>query len=74
MDPRQSRMARAATGRGVREIAALAKVSTATITRLENGEELKPRTVDDIQRAYESEGVKFVQEDEWVGVMVKLPE
>jgi transcriptional regulator with XRE-family HTH domain len=52
-------MARAALGLGVRELAEKAKVSPSTITRLEAGEELKPRTVEAIQRILEGEGVEF---------------
>ncbi len=72
MKPIQSRMARAALQIGIRELAAAAKVSTNTITRLENGEELKDRTLEDIQRAYEAAGAKFVEEGEWAGTMVKV--
>lgn len=56
-------MARAALQLGVRELADLAKVSPTTITRLEGGEELKPRTVEAIQRALEEAGVIFVDEN-----------
>jgi transcriptional regulator with XRE-family HTH domain len=52
-------MARAALGLGVRELAEKAKVSPSTITRLEAGEELKPRTVEAIQRIFEAEGIEF---------------
>jgi transcriptional regulator with XRE-family HTH domain len=57
--PVQSRMARAAVGMGVRELAAAAKVSTDTVARFERGEELKERTVDAIRRALEDAGVEF---------------
>ncbi|WP_018389740.1 helix-turn-helix domain-containing protein [Ancylobacter sp. FA202] len=56
-------MARAALQLGVRDLADLAKVSPTTITRLEAGEELKPRTVEAIQRALEEAGVVFVAEN-----------
>jgi transcriptional regulator with XRE-family HTH domain len=59
MNATQCRMARAALGLGVRELAEKAKVSPSTITRLEAGEELKPRTVEAIQRILEGEGVEF---------------
>ncbi|CDZ60304.1 Hypothetical protein NGAL_HAMBI2605_09410 [Neorhizobium galegae bv. orientalis] len=71
MRPKQSMMARAALQLGVREIAKAAKVSTQTITRMEKGEELRERTVEDIRRAYETAGAKFVDDGEWIGVMVK---
>jgi transcriptional regulator with XRE-family HTH domain len=57
--PVQSRMARAALGMGVRELAAAAKVSTDTVARFERGEELKERTIDAIRRALEEAGVEF---------------
>ena len=44
--PIQCRMARAALGLGVRELAAAAKVSIDTVARFERGEELKERTMD----------------------------
>jgi transcriptional regulator with XRE-family HTH domain len=56
-------MARAATGLGVRELAELADVSPATITRLERGEDLMPRTVAAIQSALESAGVMFIDQN-----------
>jgi transcriptional regulator with XRE-family HTH domain len=55
-----SKMARAALGLGVRELADMAKVSPDTIARLERGEELKERTLDAIQQALESAGVEFI--------------
>ena len=57
--PVQCRMARAALGLGVRELAALAKVSIDTVVRFERGDELKERTVDALQRALEAAGVEF---------------
>jgi len=59
MNAAQCRMARAALGLGVRELAEKAKVSPSTITRLEAGELLKPRTVEAIQRILEAEGIEF---------------
>jgi predicted transcriptional regulator len=61
--PVQCRMARAALGMGVRELAASAKVSTDTVARLERGEELKERTVEAIRRALEEAGVEFIDEN-----------
>ena len=43
----------------VRELATIAKVATDTIARLEADKELKPRTVEAIQRALEKAGVEF---------------
>jgi len=65
-------MARAALELGVRELAALAKVSPTTISKLEAGEELKPRTVDAIRAALENAGVVFVEENgEGAGVRLR---
>jgi transcriptional regulator with XRE-family HTH domain len=57
--PVQCRMARAALGLGVRELALAAKVSIDTITRFERGDQLKERTIEAIQRALEAAGVEF---------------
>lgn len=53
------RMARAALGWGVRDLAEAAKVSPDTVARLERGEPLRERTVDAIRRALEDAGVEF---------------
>ena len=58
--PVQCRMARAALGWGVKELAAAAKVSIDTVVRFERGEELKERTVEAIQRALEGGGIEFI--------------
>ncbi|WP_354123699.1 helix-turn-helix domain-containing protein [Bradyrhizobium sp. 482_C4_N1_1] len=55
-------MARAALNLGVREVAEAAGVSTNTITRLERGEELLPRTAADIRAALEAAGVIFLSD------------
>ena len=57
--PLQCRMARAALGLGIRELALAAKVSIDTITRFERGDQLKERTIEAIQRALEAAGVEF---------------
>lgn len=58
----QSRMARAALNLGVRDVAQAAGVSTNTVTRLERGEELLPRTVAAVRSALEAAGVVFMDE------------
>ena len=63
-------MARVALHLGVRDLAVMAKVATATSTRLEAGETLKPRTVEAIQHALEKAGVIFTNGDE-PGVRIK---
>lgn len=68
----QSKMARAALGLGVRDLAKAAGVSPDTVSRLERGEELKPSTVAAIQAAFEAAGVIFVEENgEGPGVRLK---
>lgn len=57
--PVQCRMARAALGLGVRDLATIAKVSIDVIARFERGEELKERTVDALRLALEDAGVEF---------------
>ena len=61
--PVQCRMARAALGWGVRELAAAAKVSVDTVARFERGDELKERTVEAIQRVLEAGGIEFIDEN-----------
>lgn len=63
MTPVQCRMARAGLGLGVRDLAERAKVSTNTITRLERGEDLHPRTLEAICAALEAAGVEFIAEN-----------
>lgn len=57
-------MARTALGLGVRELAETAKVSPDTIARLERGDALKQRTVDDIRATLEKAGVVFLDAGE----------
>jgi transcriptional regulator with XRE-family HTH domain len=61
--PVQCRMARAALGMGVRELAAAAKVSVDTVARFERGEELKERTIESLQRALEAAGINLIDEN-----------
>ena len=63
MNAVQCKMARVALGLGVRDLAALAGVAQATISRLERGEELKPSTIDIIRTALETAGVEFIPEN-----------
>jgi transcriptional regulator with XRE-family HTH domain len=63
MNAAQCRMARAALGLGVRELAALGGVAQATISRLERGEELRASTIATIRAALEAAGVEFIAEN-----------
>lgn len=56
-------MARAALQLGVRELAEAASVSPTTITRLERGETLFPRTIEALRAALEAAGVEFIAEN-----------
>jgi DNA-binding XRE family transcriptional regulator len=67
--PVQSKMARAALGWGVRDLAKVASVSADTITRLERGDELMPRTLTAIRVAFESAGVEFINDERGDGVV-----
>jgi transcriptional regulator with XRE-family HTH domain len=55
----QLKMARAAVGWGVRELAEKAGVTANTVTRIENGADAKQSTMDALQRALEAAGVEF---------------
>jgi transcriptional regulator with XRE-family HTH domain len=60
----QLRMARAAIGWGVRELAEKAGVTANTVTRIENGADAKQSTVDALQRALEAAGIEFTNGDQ----------
>ena len=63
MNAIQSKMARAATGLGVRALAEAAGVSPNTVARLERGEVLRQTTIDSIRAALEAAGVVFLPEN-----------
>lgn len=65
----QCKMARAALGWGVRDLAKEAGVAPDTISRLERGEEILPRTLTAIRTALESAGVEFFEDDRGDGVI-----
>lgn len=71
MNAVQCKMARAATGLGVRDLAKAAGVSPDTVARLERGEELRESTVAAIKAALENAGVEFIPENGG-GVGVRL--
>ena len=60
----QLRMARAAIGWGVRELAEKAGVTANTVTRIENGADAKQSTIDALQRALEAAGIEFTNGDQ----------
>jgi len=63
MLPVQCKMARAALGLGVRELATKAGVSPDVVFRLEKGEALHQRTGIAIREALEDAGVVFIDEN-----------
>ena len=60
----QLRMARAAIGWGVRELAEKAGVTANTVTRIENGADAKQSTIGALQRALEAAGIEFTNGDQ----------
>ena len=60
----QLRMARAAVGWGVRELAERAGITANTVTRIENGADAKQSTMDRLQGALEAAGVEFTNGDQ----------
>ncbi|WP_409565213.1 helix-turn-helix domain-containing protein [Methylobacterium sp. J-078] len=63
MVPVQIRMARAAVGWGVRELAEKAGVTANTVTRIENGADAKQSTMTALRSALEAAGVEFIPEN-----------
>ena len=59
----QVKMARAAVGWGVRELAERAGLTANTVTRIENGADAKQSTMDRLQQALEAAGVEFIEEN-----------
>jgi transcriptional regulator with XRE-family HTH domain len=59
----QVKMARAAVGWGVRELAKKAGVTANTVTRIENGADAKQSTMDRLQQALEAAGIEFIDEN-----------
>ncbi len=60
----QVRMARAALGWSVRELASKAGLAANTVSRYENGTDAYGETLTKIQRAFEQAGIIFIDEDE----------
>jgi transcriptional regulator with XRE-family HTH domain len=63
MKPVQIKMARAAVGWGVRELAKKARVAANTVSRIENGADAKQSTIDRLQQALEAAGIDFINEN-----------
>ncbi len=68
----QVRMARAALGWSVRELASRAGLAANTVSRYENGTDAYGETLTKIQRALEDAGIIFIDEnDEGPGVRLR---
>ena len=63
MKPVQLKMARAAVGWGVRDLAKKAGVTANTVTRIENGADAKQSTIDRLRHALEVAGIEFIDEN-----------
>ena len=63
MKPIQLKMARAAAGWGVRDLAKKAGVTANTVTRIENGADAKQSTIDRLRHALEVAGIEFIDEN-----------
>ena len=59
----QVRMARAALGWGVRDLAVYAGVTANTVSRFENGADALGNTLRKIQRALEDADIEFIEEN-----------
>ena len=71
----QMKMARAALGWGVRDLAARAGVAANTISRYENGTDSLSGTLLKIQRTFEQGGIIFIDEgNEGPGVRLRKRE
>jgi transcriptional regulator with XRE-family HTH domain len=70
----QLRMARAALKLGVRDVAAVAKVSPATVTRIESDQPANASTLAAIRTALETAGIEFIEESgSGPGVRIRAP-
>jgi hypothetical protein len=70
LDATQCKMARAALGIGVQDLAVMARVSPDAVLRLEKGETLHQRSVIAIREAMEEAGVEFLPDG---GVLLRPP-
>ena len=68
----QVRMARAALGWGVRDVAKRAGIAANTVSRYENGADAMGQTLLKLQRTFEKAGITFIDEnDEGPGVRLR---
>jgi transcriptional regulator with XRE-family HTH domain len=67
----QIKMARAAVGWGVRELAERAGLTANTVTRIENGADAKQSTIEALRLALQGAGVIFLENGEGPGVKLR---
>lgn len=60
IDNKQSKMARAALGWGVKDLSLAADVNINTVTRFEIGRNVTLTTIQKIQDAFEKAGIEFI--------------
>lgn len=73
--PVHSRMARAALGLGVRDLAKLAYLSPNTIARFERGDDVSEKTIYTIRNTLEKAGIEFIYKNGGgSGVRLRMPE
>lgn len=58
----QLKMARAALGIGVRDLAEMSGITANTISRIENGSDAKQSTIDTLQKCLETAGITFIDD------------
>ena len=68
----QCRMARAALGWGLEDLAGAAGVSSHTVARFERGDQPRPATVLAIRAALENAGCEFISEDDVGGPGMRM--
>ncbi len=68
----QMRMARAALGWGVRDLAKAAGVSPNTVSRFENGAGARADTLQHLQEVLERAGIVFLPADREIGPGIRL--
>jgi transcriptional regulator with XRE-family HTH domain len=72
MQPIHVRMARAALGWSLSDLADKSKVNLNTISRYEAGREVLSGTIDKLEKVLESAGIAFIQEDDLGGPGIRM--
>ncbi|NKC04089.1 helix-turn-helix domain-containing protein [Brucella haematophila] len=69
MTPMQLRLARTALKWGVRELAEASGITANTISRIENGNDAKQSTIQQLRRVLEEHGIEFIETKNSFGVL-----